>query len=124
MSKRSEKLTSHSEKKSVEPGRKKKAKRSGLSTGRAIVVIYMLIFGGVMLYGSFAWRYAPIRQVGGQYVDKRGTIHSAEDYRRFLFWETLVFTMAFGGIAVGFAAPVIGKLLKSRTKASTNKDGE
>jgi hypothetical protein len=107
----------------MSPRRIKKAGSSGVSIKHVIIVAYVLIFGAVMLYGAFTWRYAPIKHVNGQYVDKRGAAHSAEDYRRFILWERSVFVMGFGGIAVGLVGGVLGKFLKSRGEGASKSGG-
>ena len=107
----------------MRPEREKKARPFGGSIKNIIIVTYVLIFGAVMLYGAFTWRYAPIRQVNGQYVDKRGAAHTAEDYRRFVLWERSMFVMGFGGIAVGLVGGVVGKLRKSRAEGASKSVG-
>lgn len=86
----------------------------GAAVRDAAFALYVAALSAVLLYGAFTWRHAPIRQVGGQYLDKRGAVYSAEDYRRFVLWERLAFTMAFGGIGACVAGAVAGRHLRSR----------
>lgn len=41
----------------------------------------------VMTYGLYYFPAAPIRYVEGRFIDKRGEVHSREDFERLRIWE-------------------------------------
>ena len=102
----------------MRPREKKKSASSGVNIKGILLGIYVLTYVAVMLYGAIVWRYAPIRERNGQYVDKRGEVYSAADYRRFVLWERVAFTMGFGGVVVLVAGAVAVKFLKPRREES------
>lgn len=67
----------------------------------AVMLFALLIL--VMAYGFYSYPVAPIRYVDGQYVDKRGSHHSIEEFERFRVWER-VFIASWVGSAASAAA--------------------
>jgi len=60
------------------------------------------VFGAsisMMAYGLYHYPAAPIRYVDGQYLDKRGRIHSRAEFEHFRFWEKAFFA-SWGASAV------------------------
>ena len=63
------------------------------ASGRTITTlryVALALFGAlviVMAYGLYYYPAAPIQYVDGQYVDKRGRIHSRADFERLRVWE-------------------------------------
>jgi len=62
-------------------------------SGRTITTlryVALVVFGAlvvVMGYGLYYFPDAPIRYVDGQYVDKRGRIHTKADFEFVRVWE-------------------------------------
>ena len=54
----------------------------------ALVTVVALVV--VMGYGLYYFPAAPIRYVDGQYLDKRGGIHTRSDYERLRVWERVL----------------------------------
>jgi hypothetical protein len=57
------------------------------------------------LSGFSRWPYAPLREVGGHFVDKRGHLFSLEEFAAFQKWESGIF-IRFGIIAA-FACAIV-----------------
>lgn len=58
----------------------------------ALRYVSMVLFGAlvvVMAYGFYTFPAAPIRYVHRQYVDKRGQIHTRDEFERLHVWERI-----------------------------------
>ena len=63
------------------------------------------IWAARFLSGFIRWPHAPLREVGGRFIDKRGESFSSQDFAAFQNWESDLFTQ-FGVIAA-FACVLI-----------------
>jgi hypothetical protein len=60
----------------------------------------------VMAYGMYRFPAAPFRLADGQYIDKRGQIHSREDFESLRTWEGIYITSWVAAAAAGIASLV------------------
>jgi hypothetical protein len=76
--------------------------RTGL---RRFGLVVTLSFITTAVVGVVFFPYAPIRQVGGEFIDKSGQSRTAEEYHRFVLWERTLFVTgtAFIPFAIGGA---------------------
>lgn len=74
-----------------------------------LAAVAVLVAAGVMVQGLRAWPTAPIRfdYARGGYVDKRGTVRTAEEFARFKEWERTLLASFAAAFALGFAAAAL-----------------
>ncbi len=68
-----------------------------------------------MVYGVIRYPPAPIRQVDSTYRDKRGQPYTAEQYRAFKMWKTVLMVSGLSCFALALPASLLGKRARGQS---------
>ncbi|MDX2109041.1 MAG: hypothetical protein SFY80_02245 [Verrucomicrobiota bacterium] len=68
------------------------------------------IWAWTFLSGFTRWPHAPLREVGGQFIDKRGHLFTFSEFAAYQQWESDRFTQ-FGGILAFATALIVSWIL-------------